>query len=71
MAHVGFHGSGALKPPQPVSILTTLPYSKSSRVESRQQNSSIWRFPKIRGTFLGVPIVRIIILWGLFWGSPI
>ena len=30
-------------------------------------NEGIWRFPKIRGTF-GVPIVRIIIFWGLSWG---
>ena len=26
-------------------------------------------FPKIRGTFLGVPILRIIVLWGLYWGK--
>ena len=25
-------------------------------------------FPKIRGTFLEVPIIRIGILWGLYWG---
>ena len=29
----------------------------------------IWGLPKIRGTFLGVPIARIIIFWGLCWGS--
>ena len=28
----------------------------------------IWEFPKIRGTFLGVPIIRIIVYWGLYWG---
>ena len=27
--------------------------------------------PKIRGTFLGVPIIRIIIFLGLYWGPPI
>ena len=27
----------------------------------------IWEFPKIRGTILGVPILRIIV----FWGPPI
>ena len=27
----------------------------------------IWGFPKIRGTFLGVPIVRTIVYWGLYW----
>ena len=31
----------------------------------------IWGFPKIRGTFLGVPIIRIIVFWGLYWGLPI
>ena len=24
-----------------------------------------------RGTFLGVPIIRSIIFWGLYWGTPI
>ena len=28
-------------------------------------------FPKIRGTFLGVPIIRITVFWGLYWGPPI
>ena len=28
----------------------------------------IWVFPKIRGTILGVPIIRIIVFWGLYWG---
>ena len=31
----------------------------------------IWGFPKIRGTFLGVPIIRTIAFWGLYWGPPI
>ena len=31
----------------------------------------IWEYPKIRGTFLGVPIVRIVVFGGLYWGSPI
>ena len=26
--------------------------------------------PEIRGTILGVPIVRIILFWGLFWSPP-
>ena len=29
-----------------------------------------WEFPKIRGTFLGVPIIRITIYWGSILGSP-
>ena len=35
------------------------------------QGDSIWGFPKIRGTFLGVPIIRIIVFWGLYWGPLI
>ena len=31
----------------------------------------IWGFPKIRGTFLGVPIIRILVFRGLYWGPPI
>ena len=33
--------------------------------------ASIWVFPKIRGTFLGVPIIRIVIYLGLYWGPLI
>ena len=29
----------------------------------------MWGFPKIRGTFLGVPIIRTIVYWGLYWGT--
>ena len=29
----------------------------------------IWGVPKIRGTFLGVPVLRIIVYWGLCWGG--
>ena len=34
-------------------------------------STDTWGFPKIRGTFLGVPIIRIIIFWGLYWGPHI
>ena len=27
--------------------------------------------PKIRGTLVGVPIIRTIVFWGLCWGPPI
>ena len=36
-----------------------------------QIRTLIWVFPKIRGTILGVPIIRIIVYWGLYWGSLI
>ena len=29
---------------------------------------AIWWFPKIRGPFLGVFILGIMVYWGLFWG---
>ena len=31
----------------------------------------IWWLPKIMGTFLGVPIIRTIVFWGLYWGAPV
>ena len=31
----------------------------------------IWVIPKIRGTLLGVPIIRIIVYLGLHWGPLI
>ena len=31
----------------------------------------IWGFPKIRGTFLGVLIIRTIVYWGLYRGPLI
>ena len=30
-----------------------------------------WGFPKIRGAILGVPIIRTIVFWGLYWDPPI
>ena len=27
----------------------------------------IWGFPKIRGTLLGVPIIRTVVFGGLYW----
>ena len=31
----------------------------------------MWGFPKIMGTFLGVPIIRTIVYLGLYWGPLI
>ena len=31
----------------------------------------MWLFPKIRGTFLGVPTIRTKVFWGLRWGPSI
>ena len=30
----------------------------------------MWGFPRIRGTLLGVLIIRTIVYWGLYWGPP-
>ena len=27
-----------------------------------------WGFPKVRGTILGVPIIKLRIFWGPYWG---
>ena len=37
----------------------------------KQQLRAIWRFPKVRNTFLGAPIIRTIVFWGLYWGPHI
>ena len=31
----------------------------------------MWGSPKSRGTFLGVPMIRIVIFWALFCGPPV
>ena len=31
----------------------------------------IWGFPKIRGLFFGIPIIRTIVCRGLYWGTLI
>ena len=31
----------------------------------------LWGFPKSRGTLVGTPILRTIVLWGLYWGPPV
>ena len=36
-------------------------------LETRAANSQIWRLPKMRGTILEVPIMKISI-WGSMWG---
>ena len=35
------------------------------------EHSVDWRFLKIRDPFLGVPIIRIRVFGGLYWGSLI
>ena len=40
---------------------------QASRQESDTALWSVWEFPKIRATFLGVLITRTIAFWGLYW----
>ena len=50
-------------------------YGTASRCSGNRDNRArggqgfrIWGVPIIRGTFLGVPIIRIIVFWGLYGG---
>ena len=49
----------------------SLKFNPSTRQTQRCRYNPLWGFPKIRGTFLGVPIIRIIVFGGLYiLGSP-
>ena len=37
---------------------------------NRRTSADIWGFPKIRGTCLGVPMIRITVFWGSILGFP-
>ena len=45
--------------------------SKSGEMHIRTIQGDIWEIPKNRGTFLGVPILRAIVFWGVYWGPLI
>ena len=79
-------GLGVLKPccqAQPVANLEganrtevlgcslVLAISPTQNKTNDFETGTIWGFPKIRGTFVGVPIIRIIVFWGLYWGPLI
>ena len=44
---------------------------EGSSQQGSLQKPILGDFPKIRGTFLRVPIIRIIVFWGLYWGPTI
>ena len=46
-------------------------FSRISESHKRKAYTHIWEFPKIRGTILGIPIIRTIVFWGLYWGPLI
>ena len=37
----------------------------------KDRTITMWGFPKIGGTILGVPIKSTIVFWDLHWGPPI
>ena len=52
------------------AFLTFLDYQRAKLFGYRIFSlASIWEFPKISGAFLGVPIIRITVFWGLYWAS--
>ena len=44
-------------------------YRGSGKENGNYRDYRDWRFPKIRGTFFGIPIIRTMAFWG--WGPPI
>ena len=40
-------------------------------MDGRAMLGHIWVVPKIKGPLLGVPIIRMIVFWGLYCGPPI
>ena len=71
-----FHGAVCCSSGPSPTVAETLLIcgSKEMKVWKRKMEATIgdiWGFPKIRGTFLGITIKRIIVFWGLCWGPPI
>ena len=46
-------------------------FLRATRFEDAGDGLAKWGFPKIGGTLLGVPIIRILVFWGLHWGPLI
>ena len=44
--------------------------NQSRKLTVQDSLGMIWEFPKVRGTFMGVPRIRIIIFRGLYLGPP-
>ena len=74
------HGEFCLLPPFMAAAITALKHClgfsdcNPPQVTLSSQTPtliSIWGFLEIMGSFLGVPIIRTIVFWGLYWGSPI
>ena len=52
-----------------ISCLNLCPCRRAKqRLQGAFIHPSIWGFANIRGTLLGVSIVRIVVFWGLYWG---
>ena len=63
------HGGGA-----PVGVVIVGLYMENGKEDGNHYlgflGLGVWGFPKIRATFLGVPIIRVIAFWGPYWGPP-
>ena len=40
------------------------------REEALSKHGRIWGFANIKGTFCGLPVISIIVYWGLYCGPP-
>ena len=54
---------------QSVCCAFSVPFNSGALGTHLVPCNSIGGFPKIRITFLGVPIIRTIVFWGLYWGN--
>ena len=48
-----------------------VPQALESTVSTRDHVDTYVGFPIIRGTILGVPLLRTVVFWGLSWGPAI
>ena len=73
-------GNYFLDPPKGLGSSRTLLEAKGmgfgvlfsdSKGSSREARESFAGFPKFRVPFLGLPIIRTIVFWGVYWGPLI
>ena len=52
-------------------FLTLVPKQSRTAVCILGSTKLMWGFPIIRGTIMGVLIIRTVVFGGLYWGPPI
>ena len=50
-------------------VLSSCTFELITSVKIGKSPAIVSGFPQIRGTMIGVPIIRILVLWGLYWAS--